>query len=106
VWTIKRSATELAPNQPNGMEAWFAHLEALVTNMASNMVTQMKPTFTLSDYLAQDFNLGFFCGVGLSRSLGLNEIKWGIPDHYVLWVVDGKTQVRVSTTTLTIRASA
>jgi hypothetical protein len=34
----ERSTTKLAPNQPNAMEAQFACLEALVTNMASNMV--------------------------------------------------------------------
>ncbi len=106
MWTIKRPATKLAPNQPNGMEAWFAHLEVLVTNMASNMVTQMKPTSMLGDSSTQDFDLGFFCGARLSRPLGLNEIEWGIPDDYVLSVVDDKTQVRVSTTTLIIRASA
>ncbi len=32
------SATKLAPNQPNAMEARFACLEALVMNMASSMV--------------------------------------------------------------------
>jgi hypothetical protein len=33
------------------MEAWFACLEALVMSMASNMLTQMKPTtFVPDDY--------------------------------------------------------
>jgi len=40
----KGLATKLAPNQPNAMEASFAHLEAPVMNMASNMVTLVKPT--------------------------------------------------------------
>jgi hypothetical protein len=35
----KKLATKSTPNQPNAMEAQFAHLEALVTNAASNMVT-------------------------------------------------------------------
>jgi hypothetical protein len=35
------------------MEAQFARLEAVVTSMASNMVTQLKPiTFVLGDFLA------------------------------------------------------
>ncbi len=34
----KGPATKLTPNQPNAMEARFACLEALLTNMASIMV--------------------------------------------------------------------
>jgi hypothetical protein len=45
------------------MEARFAHLEALVTNMASNMVAQMKPiTLVPSDSLIHGFDPRFFCG--------------------------------------------
>jgi len=39
----KGLATKSTSNQPNSMEAWFAHLKAFVTSMASNMATQMKP---------------------------------------------------------------
>jgi hypothetical protein len=47
----KRLATKLTPNQPNAMEAQFTCLEALVTNMASIMVAQVKPTTpTPSDF--------------------------------------------------------
>ncbi len=35
----KRSATKLAPHEPNAMEARFAHLEMLVMSMASNMAS-------------------------------------------------------------------
>jgi hypothetical protein len=49
----KRLTTKLAPNQPDVMEAWFAHLEVLVTSMASNMATKVKPTtLVLGDYSA------------------------------------------------------
>jgi hypothetical protein len=49
----KGLATKLAPNQPNAMEVWFARLEALVTNMVSNMVTHVKPiAHALGDYSA------------------------------------------------------
>jgi hypothetical protein len=40
----KGPTTKSTLNQPNAMEAWFACLEALLTNMASNMGAQMKPT--------------------------------------------------------------
>ncbi len=33
----KGLTTKSTPNQPNALEARFAHLEVLVTNMASNM---------------------------------------------------------------------
>jgi hypothetical protein len=36
------------------------------------------------DYLAQGFDLGFFCGVGFSGPLGPNEIELGIPNNHVL----------------------
>ncbi len=35
----KRSAIKSFPNKPNAMEARFAHLEVLVTNMASIMAS-------------------------------------------------------------------
>jgi hypothetical protein len=45
-----------------------------------HMASQVKPTtLVLGDYLAQCFNLGCFCGVGFSRSLGPNEIELGVP---------------------------
>ncbi len=55
---------ELVPNQSNAMEACFTPLEALVTSMASSMVTQVKPTtFAPGDFSTQGFNLGFFWGL-------------------------------------------
>jgi len=78
------------------MEAWFAHLEILVTSMASNMVAHVKPIApTPSDFLAQGFDLGFFYGAGFSRPLGPNEIKLGIPDDHVFGATNDKTTVRV-----------
>ncbi len=66
--------------------------------MASSMVAQMKPTtLAPSDFLVQGFDLGFFCGVGFSRPLGLNEIKSGILDDHVLRVINEKTLIKVST---------
>jgi hypothetical protein len=45
------------------MEAWFGHLETLVTIMASGMVTHVKPIALVpSDSLACGFDLGFFYG--------------------------------------------
>jgi hypothetical protein len=35
----KGLATKSTPNQPNAMEAWFVHLEALMTSMTSSMAT-------------------------------------------------------------------
>jgi hypothetical protein len=68
------------------MEAWFARLQVLVTSMASNMVTQVKPiALAPSDSLTQGFKLGFFYGARFSRPLGTNEIKLGIPnDHFLV----------------------
>ncbi len=55
-----------------------------MTSMASNMVTQMKPTtLAPSDFLVQSFDLGFFCEVRFSRPLGVDEIKSGIPNDHV-----------------------
>ncbi len=71
-----------------------------MTNMASNMVTQVKPTPMLGDFSTQGFDLGFFYGVGLSRPLSPNVIELGILDDYVLGAADDKTLVRVSTTAL------
>lgn len=60
----KGLTTILAPNQPNAMGAQFTHLEMLVTSMASNMATNVKPIAPmLGDYLAQGFDLGFFVGL-------------------------------------------
>ncbi len=77
--TDKRSATKSIPNQPNVKETWFACLEALVMNMASNMATHVKPTsHVLGDFSTQGFNPKFFYGVGFLRPLGPNEIKLDI----------------------------
>jgi hypothetical protein len=55
------SITKLIPNQPNAMATRFAHLEVLVTSMASSMATQLKPsTPMLGNYSAQGFDLKFF----------------------------------------------
>jgi hypothetical protein len=52
-----------------------------VTNMASNMVAQVKPiTLVPSDYLIHGFDLRFFCGAIFLRPLGLDEIKLGFPN--------------------------
>jgi len=88
----KRLTTILAPNQPNAMGAQFTHLKVLVTSMASNMATHVKPkAHVLGDYLAQGFDLGFFCGARFLRPLGPNEIKLGIFDDHVLGAINGKT---------------
>ncbi len=60
----KGSTTKLAPNQPNAMEAQFACLELLVMNMASNIVSQVKPTSPMpNDFLAQGFDPRFSMGL-------------------------------------------
>jgi hypothetical protein len=88
------------------MEAQFAHLEVLVTSMASSMVAQVKPTTPeLSDFSAQGFDLGFFCGAGLLKPLGPNEIELSIPNDHILRVADDKSLVRVSTSAPIIRAN-
>jgi hypothetical protein len=104
---IKGLATKLTPNQPNAMEAQFACLDVLVMNMASNMVTQMKPTTPmLGDFSAQGFNLRFFCGAKLSRPLALVEIQLGLPNDHISGVVGDKTLLKVSITAPIIKASA
>jgi hypothetical protein len=103
----KGPTTKSTPNQPNAMEAWFARLEVLVTNMASNMVTLVKPTTLALNYFStQGFDLGLFCGAGFSRPLSPNEIELGISNDYVLRATNDKTMVRVLTITLITRASA
>jgi hypothetical protein len=77
--------TKSTPNQPNAMEVLFAHLEMLVTSMASNMASQVKPTaFVLNDSLAQGFDLRFFYGGRFSGPLGANEIELDILDDHFL----------------------
>jgi hypothetical protein len=94
----KRLTTILAPNQPNAMGAQFTHLEVLVTSMAFNMATHVKPkAHVLGDYLAQGFDLGFFCGARFLRPLGPNEIKLNIFDDHVLGAINDKTLVSLLT---------
>jgi hypothetical protein len=77
------------------METWFAHLEALVTNLASDMVAQVKPTTPVpSESSTQGFNPRFFYGVGFSRPLGLDEIKSGNSNDHVSRATIDKTWLR------------
>ncbi len=95
--TNKRLATKSTPNQPNVIETQFACLEALVTNMASDMVAHVKPIIpTSSDSSTQGFDPRFFCGVRFSWPLSPNEIKLDILDDHVSRVAGDKTLVRVS----------
>jgi len=103
----KGLTTILAPNQPNAMGPQFTHLEVLVTSMASNMATQVKPrALVLGDYLAQGFDLGFFCGARFLRPLGPNEIKSDIFDDHVLGAINDKTLVNLLTLAPITRGSA
>ncbi len=102
----KGSAGKSTPNQPNAMEAWFAHLEALVTSMASNMAAHVKPTApTPCDFSVQGFDPKFFCGARFSGPLGLDEIESSIPNDHVLKGANDKTLVKVSTTAPITRAN-
>jgi hypothetical protein len=103
----KGLTTKLTPNQPNAMRARFAHLEVLVTSMASNMATHVKPTAPVQgDYSVEGFDLRFFCGAKFLRSLSPNEIKLGIPNDHLSGAVDDKTLVRVLTLAPITRGSA
>jgi hypothetical protein len=62
------STTKLTPSQPNTMEARFAYLEALVMNIGSSMVAQVKPHASKlgrikdqENTLSFGSNLGYFC---------------------------------------------
>ncbi len=105
--TNKGPATKLVPNQPNAMEAQFAHLEVLVTSMASNMATQVKPTtLAPSDFSIQGFSPRFFYGARFSKPLGPDEIKLSILNDHVSGAIDDKTLIKVSTTTPITKANA
>lgn len=104
--TNKGLATKSTPNQPSAMEAQFAHLEALVTSMASSMASQVKPTTHEScDFSTQGFNLGLFYGARFSRPLSLNEIESYIFNDHILGATSDKNLVRVSAIALIIRAN-
>jgi hypothetical protein len=98
--------TKSTPNQPNAMEALFAHLEVLVTRMACTMASHVKPTgLAQSDSLVQGFDLRFFDGVRFSGPLCVDGIELDIPDDHVLKVVSDKTLITVLTTAPITRAS-
>jgi hypothetical protein len=67
----------------------------------------VKPTaLAIDDFSTKGFDLGFFCGAGFLRPLGLDEIKFGIPNDHVSGVVSDKTMVRVLTIAPITKASA
>jgi hypothetical protein len=89
------------------METRFAHLKALVMNMASSMASQVKPTtLALGDSSTQGFNLRFFYATKFLGPLGLDEIESDIPNDHVLEVINDKTLIRVLTAAPITRASA
>jgi hypothetical protein len=98
--------TKSTPNQPNAMETVFAHLEALVTSMASNMASQVKPIgLTLNDSSVQGFDPRFFYGVRFLGALGAKGIESVIPNDHVLRVAGDKTLITVLITAPITRAS-
>jgi len=84
------------------MEARFAHLEALVTNMASNMVAHVKPHAYGSGGIKDQENTPFFgldpryfYGAGFSRPLAPNDVLMDILGNNVLGVFDDGNPFKV-----------